>query len=202
MVALLTPCGLSGENLLYWVAEHAKHVKPARCVIITTASQLKEQNEWAQFACKQLIDLGLPCVDFFDFEKQDIATLTGDNFLYVNGGNTFRLMHAMAQQNIWDYLNSFFARDGIYIGVSAGSAVMGRRIDFLSHIGMDPDEYDWGDKPALGFYDGLILPHADDKWSPLMVALSKTGVLEIKDGDAVVLNPATGCIEQKLTALC
>lgn len=200
MTSLLTSSGLSAPALIDWTKKSLQRLKPKRAVIITTADHLKEKDEWAQFSYKQLMEIGLPHVDFFDFEQQSINALTDDTFLFVNGGNTFRLMHAMAQQNMRGYLDQFFARNGAYIGVSAGSAVMGSRIDFLSRIGMDPDEHEWGNKPALGYFHGLILPHAGKKWSPPMTALNESNVLEIIDCDAVVLNPLTGFIDQHFKA--
>lgn len=200
MTALLTSTGFGNPGLLVWAAEKVSLTKPRSATIITTAARLKEKNEWAQKSHDDLLGLGIPAIRFFDFETQDLQELEGETFILVNGGNTFRLMHGMALQNTRAYLDRFFARGGIYIGVSAGSAVMGHRIDHLSLIGMDEDEYDWGEKPALGYINEFILPHADERFIPAMDTLREPNVTLLKDGEAAVLDPLQGRITRRLPA--
>lgn len=179
---------------LDWASDQFKARSITHAVIITTAARLKEENEWAQVAARQLQDLGLPAPTFFDYERQKISDLPQDGLIYVNGGNTFRLMQGLATQHHRPWFDTFFANNGLYIGVSAGSAIMGSRIDHLSIIGMDPDEHNWRDKPSLGYYSGEILPHAGPEWSPPMQTLGRSKTLYITDKEAYGLDPTTGVV--------
>lgn len=196
MTALLTSSGFLNPSLLNWANQEIARRGLISATIITTAARLKEKNEWAQVARQQFIDMGVSSVSFFDFEQQDLSILAAETLICVNGGNTFRLMHAMAAQNTRHYLDGFFNRNGLYIGTSAGAAVMGARIDHLSDIGMDPDDHGWGTKPALAYINSSILPHAGSEWSVQMAKLEHKNVIELQDGQGAVLNTQSGQFEQ------
>lgn len=98
----------------------------------------------------------------FDLKGENEKTLSkaieNIDIIYCTGGNTYNLLYWLNKTNFKKVLNKFFANDGIYIGSSAGSIVMGPDIEFVGELD-DCTNINLKKLTALGYIDFYILPH-------------------------------------------
>ncbi len=72
--------------------------------------------------------------------------------VYIDGGNTFKLMESIRQSHLYELLRRFLHRGGIINGDSAGAIIMGSHLE-TAHFGEHGDEND----SELISYQGLNL---------------------------------------------
>lgn len=160
---LLTSTGLYSPN----VYSKFKEIKDERgfkkAVIITTASSDKEKNQYAQSALSQLKSTSLDVVDFYDFENDGRKDLSQYDVIYVCGGNTFKLMKFAREMNFDRTILALFNKNGIYIGVSAGSLIMGPSIQIANEVHPDKNEVGLRDFTGFNITDVVVYPHYSSK---------------------------------------
>lgn len=133
---LLTSTGLSSESILNKFAEVIGGDKP-RVAIVTTAAEGKENNKYSVLAKKQFTDMGFDVVDFVDLETQPTKDLSSYRVIYVCGGNTFKLLKFAKEANFKNAVQNLLNCDGVYVGVSAGSLIVGPSIQIAGEV--EPD---------------------------------------------------------------
>lgn len=141
MSILITSIGLSSPKAQKVFLEQLKIIKKKRALIITTAAKNKSKNKYSVLAKNQLLDLGVNYTKFFDLEKDKNLNLSEFGITYVCGGNTFKLMKYINSSGFKDKLSKFLDNGGLYVGVSAGSIVLGPNIE-ISSFGADGDKND------------------------------------------------------------
>jgi dipeptidase E len=156
---LLTSTGLSSENVVKKLQSFLTDLANQDIAIITTAAKGKEQNKYSQLAKKQLEDMGFLKIDFIDLESESSRNLSSYKIIYVCGGNTFKLLKFAREANFKDSIENLLKRDGIYIGVSAGSIIVGPSIDIANEVDPDPNDIGLSDLVGLNLTDVIILPH-------------------------------------------
>jgi len=156
---LLTSTGLSSPNVLNKFLELIGDTKNKQVVIITTAAEGKEVNKYSQLAHKQFVDLGFLNVDFVDLETDPAKDLSPYDVVYVCGGNTFKLLKFTRVANFKNPVESLLKRGGVYIGVSAGSIIIGPSVQIANEVQPDPNEVRLSDFSGLGIIEEIVLPH-------------------------------------------
>lgn len=158
-IIFLTSTGLSSKNVYDKFKEIVDSKRLKKAVIITTASLDKENNQYSQLALSQLKSAGFDAVDFYDFENDGLKNLSQYDVIYVCGGNTFKLMKFAKEMNFDKEINSLLKRDGIYIGVSAGSLIVGSSIQIANEIHPDINEVGLADFSGFSIIDLIVFPH-------------------------------------------
>lgn len=158
-IVLLTSTGLSSQNVYDKFKEVADSKGFKKAVIITTASKDKENNQYSQLALSQLKSIGLSVVDFYDFENNGAKDLSGYDVIYVCGGNTFKLMKFAREMNFDREIDSLLKREGAYIGVSAGSLIVGPSIKIANEVHPDPNEVGLTDFTGFNIVNLIVYPH-------------------------------------------
>ncbi len=97
--------------------------------------------------------------------------------IYVAGGNTFLLMQKMRECGFKNALIPFLDRGGLYVGVSAGSIVVGPSIEIAGP--WDPNEVGLTDLTGLEIVDFAVTPHYDKKDQTIINELQKKASYEI-----------------------
>jgi len=156
---LLTSTGLSSKNVYDKFVEIKNTKGLEKAVIITTASLGKEENQYSQLALSQLKSAGIETVDFYDFEDQGPGDFSSYDVIYVCGGNTFKLMKFAREASFDKEINSLLQRNGIYIGVSAGSLIVGPSIQIANEVHPDKNEAGLTDFSGFNIIDLIIFPH-------------------------------------------
>ena len=158
-IIFLTSTGLSSKNIYDKFKEIADSKGFKKAVIITTASSDKENNQYSQLALSQLKSVGFTRVDFYDFENDGLKDLSIFDVIYVCGGNTFKLMKFAKDMNFDKEIELLLKRGGAYIGVSAGSLIVGPSIKIAGEIHPDVNEVGLTDFKGFNIINLIIFPH-------------------------------------------
>lgn len=127
--------------------------------IVTTAAEGKSENKYSQLAKKQFEELGFVAVDFVDLETEPQKDFSSYGVIYVCGGNTFKLLKFAREANFKTAIENLLERDGVYIGVSAGSIIVGPSIVIAGEVAADSNDIGLEDLTGFGITDLIILPH-------------------------------------------
>lgn len=155
----LTSTGLSSELVTKKFKSLFSDYKNHAVAIITTAAEEKENNKYAQLAKKQFSEMGFLRIDFIDLETEPDKDFAEYDIIYVCGGNTFKLLKFAREANFKASIESLLKRNGIYIGVSAGSIIVGPSIEIAEEVSPDKNEVDLADFTGFGITNLIILPH-------------------------------------------
>ncbi len=155
----LTSTGLSSENIAQELKSVVVNLESQSVAIITTAAEGKEENKYSQLAKKQFEGMGFIDVDFVDLETQPEKDLSPYGIIYVCGGNTFKLLKFAREANFKSSVESLLKRNGVYIGVSAGSIIVGPSIEIAGEVAADNNEIGLQDLTGFGITNLIVLPH-------------------------------------------
>lgn len=129
--------------------------------IITTASPLKENNQYARKAKEDFIQMGFHTIDFIDIEYDEPETLRQYDVIYINGGNPFDLLYHMKKSGTDLILKSLATQNIIIVGVSAGAVILGPNINIVNYFTPQMNAVYLNDLTALGLTNTYIFPHYD-----------------------------------------
>jgi dipeptidase E len=186
----LTSTGLSASVVHQAFVQEIKNInRTGKVLIITTASNQGPSNPNIQSGYQKLVDLGFSDVHFFDLLSDDISTLKQAKIIYVCGGNTFRLLKAMRDTGADQIIQNFYHQsDGIYIGVSAGSLVVGQSI--ASAVGHDENKVHLADLTGLRLINDILFVHYDDSQANEILELEQNfpKVRTLTNTQALIIN--------------
>jgi dipeptidase E len=132
-----------------------------------------------------------------DLRGKTLKELKKFSAVYIGGGNTFSLMHALLQSGFHAIMTTFKDEGGIVYGGSAGAIVMGSNIETCGH--MDENDVHLKSRRGLSYLnDFSIWCHYEDENDLLIhqfietyrkpvIALSEETGLQIKSGRTEVL---------------
>ena len=178
--------------------------------VIANAIDQAEAGERLESVQRELDALGELGIDAEDLDLRDYfgaadrlaADLAGYRLVWVRGGNTFVLRHALAESGADEILTSLVARDAlVYGGYSAGCCVLAPSLRGLELVD-DPEAVTetYGVPPiwaGLGLIEYAFVPHVDSPDHPETEACGRlaehyraTGVAHrtLRDGEAIVVS--------------
>ncbi|HMS23625.1 MAG TPA: Type 1 glutamine amidotransferase-like domain-containing protein [Candidatus Saccharibacteria bacterium] len=122
------------------------------------------------------------------------ARLVNKDVIFVVGGDTDYLM-GVYEKTGFDKLLPKLLETKVYVGSSAGSMVVGRRISAAAYRLIYGEDSKWGIDAYLGLADLSVMPHLDSPDFPNRkdTLLEAVGEFEVKvyglrDGSAVVID--------------
>jgi dipeptidase E len=200
MTLFLTSSGLSAENIGYLqslipVHTEGKVLKVAYIATATNGELGKKITEidpedrptWLQEDFRKLEPLDFT-VTFINLEDENEETIvpkfSGFDVVYVQGGNTFYLMHYANVSGFKKHIHEIL-KDKIYFGISAGSIIAGPDISLAGWEGADKNDIGLEDMSGLSLVDFCIMPH----WDGSLAQESKIYPYEIKyikDGEYII----------------
>jgi dipeptidase E len=133
-----------------------------RSVFVPTAGSVYESSPWIDARREWLLHNG------FQFDELELATSTPQDtarslstadLVYVEGGNTYFLLHHMRRTRFWDALAGL---EVVYAGVSAGAVVACPDIGYIQDLDDRSLVPELVDTVGAGLVDFKILPHLDD----------------------------------------
>lgn len=183
---ILTSRGFSIDNVKQYVKKLIDTSKISKCAIITTASDGKENNKYSILTKQQLHDLGLEDIIFFDLENcSNLDALSDVDMIYVCGGNTYKLLKYVKESDFDTFLKEYLSNGNYYLGVSAGSCILGQDISNLEGMDMDENIVNLQDTTGIKIIDRDISPHHEDKYNEFL-ANSPISFLTIRNEEAFV----------------
>jgi len=179
MNLLLTSAGM---RLKKEIEDFVADVKPpARVLHVLTAAKREKIVDYVHKDVTTMKELGWRVVDIDLEEKTETELreiLKNVDVVYVQGGNTFYLIDAIRKSNFEKVLREFLTAGGLYIGVSAGTLVACKSIQFAE--GADPNELGITDYSGMGLVDLVIDVHREN-------GSSDGGVVKLTDDQAVLV---------------
>src|SRR4030043_1423476 len=155
MKLFLTSAGLPPETIKEFLKLLNRKPEKMNLCFITTASygEHPKGNPWyVKKDRQQLLKLGFKITEL-DLRKENNKSLRENlkNFdvIFAEGGNTFYLLKYMRESGFDKALKPFLDKDGIYLGVSAGTMVAGLNIESGNWKHMDKNIVDLKDLTGL-----------------------------------------------------
>jgi dipeptidase E len=164
------------------LAALAKRKNYKSAVIVTTACEHKNYDKYALLTKTQLLDFGFSRVDMCDQETDSMVEekFIDCDVIYVCGGNTFTLLNYANSTKFYKSVNSVLQRDGLYLGVSAGSIIATPTIDVAREIHPDENLSNYTVTKALNLVPFHVLPHYKLSDEPDALAFEKRHQVVLK----------------------
>jgi dipeptidase E len=167
-------------------------------VFIPTASNLYTDRTWTDKDRDKLKDMGFTVrdLDLVDKKKEEIEeALKNTDVVCVAGGNTFYLLEKMKESGFDEVIKKRVHEGVIYIGSSAGSAVVCPTIGMVEGLDDPKDAPNLISYDALGIIDFIIFLHYGDedyaeKYKPILERWTQKGYdyKYVKNNEALVIN--------------
>lgn len=155
-------------------------------IFVPTASRTEEEMRYVESARQELIDLGIRDIITLNLDHPLADDeISGADAVYVCGGNTFYLLQKIRESG-FDRLLKIF--NGVYVGVSAGSVVVGPNIEVSGP--WDENDVRVSDTTGMGMVNFAVVPHYQRKEQPIVADLKKRAdyeIMELTDNQAVLV---------------
>ena len=170
MKLLLTSTGFSSPKIFQGFldlmnSDSLQKSGEIKIAFIPSAAVSEEEKVHVDFARQELISLGIKKENIIDFHLDhefSYGEIKDMDAMYVCGGNTFYLLHAMRVSNFYPVLFQFLQNNKVYVGVSAGSIVVTPSIAVASVEPADPNEIGITDFTGLGLVNFEVSPHVPE----------------------------------------
>lgn len=177
MKLLLTSAGLSTTKIKQRFLELVDK-KPADITVafISTAADL-EKNKWFVDKDRNILmgmDLKIVDVDLKNNKADLKKTFRDIDVIFVEGGNTFYLMYWIRKSGLDKLLSDLLAETKVYVGVSAGSIIVGPSIESAGwEGGDDPNVVTLDSFVGLKLTGFCVFPHYDESQLEIVKEKSK-----------------------------
>jgi dipeptidase E len=162
----LTSAGLPLEISPIFLKLLGKDPKKLKVAFIPTAADPEDDKWFVDTAKDELRDLGFKfeAVDLKQDSKWVKSKLEQSDIIYINGGNTFYLLHWIRKSGLDKYLGKVLDRGKIYVGNSAGSIIVGPNIESASWGEIkDENVVNLEDLTGLKIVPFVVFPHFTEK---------------------------------------
>ena len=165
MKLLLTSAGFEnskvGREFLKLIDKPVSEIK---VIFVPTAARTKEELFYVDKSKEELLNVGIHAQDIkaLDLDhKISFEEVDGFDVIYVCGGNTFYLLQKVREVGFGKITKQFLEKRGIYVGVSAGSIIVGPDIE-IAGFGKKND-IGLRDFTGLNLVDVSVFPHFTKK---------------------------------------
>lgn len=190
-ILVLTSIGLSSVGVAKEVKKYFNKIDHKKVAIITTASRGKSRNKFVKLAVEQFKSFGFKIIDLIDLENYTSKGLSQYTVIYVAGGDVFKLLKYARKSKFKTIVQDLLARNGMYIGVSAGAMIMGSSIEIALFVDPEPNTVGLKDFRALELIAGEIHPHYIAAHNKDLTKYKKTtshAVITLANAQALVVN--------------
>ena len=164
MKLLLTSAGFENQKIAKKFLELLnKPISEVKVVFIPTAARTPEEVEYIKKAKKEIIVTGVKSKNIKTLNLDhpvDYTEVRGFDAIYVCGGNTFFLLKKVKESGFDKILKEFLEEGKLYVGVSAGSIIVGPDIE-IAGWGSEADinDIELKDLKGLNFTSLAVYPH-------------------------------------------
>ncbi len=129
---------------------------------IPTASKVEKMDFFVAGAIKAFKKLGME-VDELDLSlmsHEELAQrIAANDYIYISGGNTFYLLQELIKSGADTLIKDAIAKGKVYIGESAGSAIMAKNIEYAKLMDDPAKAPELVSFDSLGLIDFYPVPH-------------------------------------------
>lgn len=186
---LLTSTGLTAEpNKKAFIKLVDKPVAKIKISFVPTAARSEEEITHVKDSFNELLSLGIKekNIEIVDLSSQ--TSIDSADVLYVCGGNTFYLLNEFNRYGFSKKINEFVDRGGLYLGVSAGSIVVGPSIKIAEPF--DENDVNLVNFSALNIVNFSVSPHFCEEEKEIIESIQKSEnytIYPITDSEAVLV---------------
>jgi len=138
--------GKQTVRALYRLNEIINHSLP--CLYIPLAMEEEQYDSCWQWITGELADIDIPGIEMIrSAEELSRKHLADYSFLFIGGGNTFKLLYDIKRVNMFEPIREYLQNGGVAFGGSAGAIIFG---EDLESCALD-DDNDAGLKDTAGF---------------------------------------------------
>ncbi len=196
MKLLLTSAGWGenpaiGKELLKLVNKKPAEIKIF--LVITPIKYLKRNK----YILKQLIQFnGIKIpeknITFFQLDRKvNKKELTDTDVIFVFGGNTFEYLSRIKETGLYKIIKDFVKKDGVYVGLSAGSYIAAPTIEAATWKNVDENLIGLKNLKSFNFVPFLVTAHLDKKSYPIVKEEAKNTkykIISLTDEQAILIN--------------
>lgn len=144
----------------------------------------------------------------FGFEEHNIYVCTDRssfempyNYIYVPGGDTFKLLCAMKSMNLTESVKRAVNEGATYIGVSAGAELATVNLEYVRFL--EDNNYSLDDYKGLSLVKDVIIPHADqhrvsEQMRSVLDDEQRGRILSIANDEVAVYETSEGSIDIRI----
>ena len=165
MKLLLTSAGFEnpkiGKKFLEVIGKSAHEI---RIIFIPTAAITEGEKYYVKKCEEELLGIGIKSqnIKVLDLDHSvSYGEVVDFDVIYVCGGNTFHLLDRISKTGFDKIIKRFLEEDKVYVGVSAGSILMGPNIE-IAKLG-DKDLCGMTDFRGLRHVNSAVSPHYNEK---------------------------------------
>ena len=192
---LLTSAGIVPELKSYFLSLLSKKPTENKVAFVTTAAYGETKNPvWIERDRQRLYDYGIKNIEDLDLKnktQRGLEKILADkDIVFVNGGNTFYLLHWTRKSGFDKLITGFLKRGGLYVGVSAGSYLACPTIEAATWKHQDRNRIGVTDLTALNLVPFLITAHFEKKYRVIvdtMATRTNYPVVALNDQQAVIV---------------
>lgn len=169
MKFLLTSSGISNTSIEKALFELlGKPASETRVVFVpTAANQIADDKSWLAQNYNDFLKLGLKSFDIVDIaavsQENWLARFKSADVLCFGGGDEQYLAKMMRETGLTEVLPELL-QSKVYVGISAGSMVVGKLLPRELTEQLWPEESFEGNEGGMGLYDFSILPHLNSDY--------------------------------------
>lgn len=186
---LLTSTGLAAKPIKKtFLKLLEKPVNKLRVAFIPTAARSKEELEYVKKSFDELVALGIPEKNINVIELSENTPLARMDIVYVCGGNTFFLLQEFRKYKFAQKLKNFLDNGGLYVGVSAGSIIVGPSIKIAEPF--DENDVNLVNFSALNIVNFSVSPHFCEEEKEIIESIQKSEnytIYPITDSEAILV---------------
>lgn len=164
-----------------------KPVDQVKIAFIPTASRTEEEIKYVEESRRELLDLGIKNIVTLNLDhKIKTDEIKYFDAIYVCGGNTFYLLSKIFESGLDKILKDY---QGLYVGVSAGSIVVGPNIEISAP--WDENDIKLVDTTGLGIVNFAVAPHYQRKEKSIIDEIQSRveyEIIRLTDNQAVFVD--------------
>lgn len=166
-----------------------------KVAFVTTAAYGETKNPtWMGKDRQSLFDCGIKSIEDLDLKDKkqgELERILADkDVIFVEGGNTFYLLHWVRRSGFDKVLPKFLEKGGLYVGVSAGSYITCPTIEQATWEHQDRNRVGMTDFTALHLVPFLITAHFEEKYKVIVDQAAKGTkypIVALTDQQAIVV---------------
>ena len=148
------------------------------CLYIPLAMTQEKYDSCYEWICGELISIEIPNIDMVKNAEELASKCLNDySFIFIGGGNTFKLLYEFKKYDIFEKFLEYINNDGVIFGGSAGAIIFGNDLEACKLV--DENKVDLKDINGFDLLSGAsILCHYTND-TPENDAKNKQYLLEL-----------------------
>lgn len=163
MKLLLTSAGITNNSIKLALSDLvSKKLEECTVSFIPTAANVEEDIKWMEEDIENLRKIGVKEIIMTDIEKLPkekwLSIIKKSDIIWLEGGNTYHLLYWVRKSGLQKELENLL-KSRVYVGVSAGSIIVGPDIKINRDIFPEEEGYRLDNLSGLKYVPFAITPH-------------------------------------------